>query len=107
MRNIWIVKPGENSNQGRGITVIDEIYELNSLLKEGERRRDGNEGQQQESTYIVQMYIDRPLLYNNRKFDIRHYMMISNFFGVTRAYWYEEGYIRTSSYEFDIHSFEP
>lgn len=23
MRNIWIVKPGENSNQGRGITVID------------------------------------------------------------------------------------
>ena len=22
-RNIWIVKPGENSNQGKGITVID------------------------------------------------------------------------------------
>ena len=22
-RNIWIVKPGENTNQGRGITVID------------------------------------------------------------------------------------
>jgi hypothetical protein len=53
------------------------------------------------------MYIDRPLLYNNRKFDIRHYMMISNFFGVTRAYWYEEGYIRTSSYEFNISNFEP
>jgi hypothetical protein len=35
MRNIWIVKPGENSNQGRGITVVDEIYELNSLLKQG------------------------------------------------------------------------
>lgn len=23
MRNIWIVKPGENSNRGNGITVID------------------------------------------------------------------------------------
>lgn len=34
-RNIWIVKPGENSNQGRGITVIDEIYELNSIIKQG------------------------------------------------------------------------
>lgn len=33
MRNIWIVKPGENSNQGRGITVIDEIYELNNIIK--------------------------------------------------------------------------
>lgn len=32
-RNIWIVKPGENSNQGRGITVIDEIYELNNIIK--------------------------------------------------------------------------
>jgi tubulin--tyrosine ligase len=33
MRNIWIVKPGENTNRGNGITVIDEIYELNSILK--------------------------------------------------------------------------
>ena len=32
-RNIWIVKPGENSNQGRGITVIDEIYELNNIMR--------------------------------------------------------------------------
>jgi hypothetical protein len=23
MRNIWIVKPGENTNRGNGITVID------------------------------------------------------------------------------------
>jgi hypothetical protein len=44
------------------------------------------------------MYIDRPMLYNNRKFDIRHYMLITNLFGITRAYWYAEGYIRTSSY---------
>lgn len=43
MRNIWIVKPGENSNQGRGITVIDEVYELNSLIKQGERGGDANE----------------------------------------------------------------
>jgi hypothetical protein len=26
MRNIWIVKPGELTNRGNGITVIDEIY---------------------------------------------------------------------------------
>lgn len=56
------------------------------------------EEQEDTRTYIVQMYIDRPLLYNNRKFDIRHYMLITNLFGVTRAYWYAEGYIRTSSY---------
>ena len=53
------------------------------------------------------MYIDRPFLYNNRKFDIRHYLLITNFYGVLRAYWYEEGYIRTSSFEFNIDNFEP
>ena len=42
--------------------------------------------------------MDRPFLYNDRKFDIRHYMLITNLYGVTRAYWYEEGYIRTSAY---------
>lgn len=26
LRNIWIVKPGELSNRGNGITVIDEVY---------------------------------------------------------------------------------
>jgi hypothetical protein len=46
------------------------------------------------------------MLYNRRKFDIRHYMMISNLYGVMRGYWYTEGYIRTSGYEFDITNFE-
>ncbi len=54
-------------------------------------------------TYIVQLYIDRPFLYYNRKFDIRHFMLITNLHGVMRAYWYEEGYIRTSGYPFNIH----
>jgi tubulin--tyrosine ligase len=57
-------------------------------------------------TYIVQLYIDRPMLYNRRKFDIRHYMMISNMYGIMRGYWYSEGYIRTAGYEFDIYNFE-
>lgn len=33
MRNVWIVKPGQLTNRGHGITVIDEIYELNSIIK--------------------------------------------------------------------------
>lgn len=37
------MKPGENSNQGRGITVIDEIYELNTIIKRiGEKKPDQN-----------------------------------------------------------------
>jgi tubulin polyglutamylase TTLL1/tubulin monoglycylase TTLL3/8 len=39
-----------------------------------------------------------PLLYNGRKFDIRTYMLVSINNGKLRAYWYQDGYIRTSSY---------
>ena len=55
-----------------------------------------------EFTYIIQSYINRPFLYNNRKFDIRHYMLITSINGAFKAYWYKEGYIRTSSEAFDI-----
>jgi hypothetical protein len=52
------------------------------------------------NTLIVQRYIDRPLLINKRKFDIRVYAMLVCNNGITRGYFYEEGYIRTSSKEY-------
>lgn len=36
-------------------------------------------------------------LYNKRKFDIRVYMLMATIGGITKFFWYEEGYIRTSS----------
>lgn len=53
-------------------------------------------------TYIVQSYINNPFLYYNRKFDIRHYMMITSINGILKGYWYQDGYIRTSSEIFDL-----
>jgi hypothetical protein len=46
---------------------------------------------------ILQKYITNPLLYNNRKFDIRTYMLLTANNNNLRAYWYQDGYIRTSS----------
>ena len=46
--------------------------------------------------------MDRPFLYNKRKFDIRCYILISCINGIFRGYWYQDGYIRTSSEEFNV-----
>lgn len=51
-------------------------------------------------THIIQEYICNLLLYQRRKFDIRAYCLVTQVNGVMRAYWYQEGYIRTSSEPF-------
>ncbi len=51
---------------------------------------------------ILQSYITNPLLYNGRKFDIRAYMLLTIVNGKIRGYWYQEGYVRTSSYFWNI-----
>ena len=48
-------------------------------------------------TYIIQKYIEKPLLYKQRKFDIRCYMLLNSQNKMLKGYLYEEGYIRTSS----------
>jgi tubulin monoglycylase TTLL3/8 len=54
----------------------------------------------------VQKYIHNPLLIHKRKFDIRTYTMVTSMGGNIKGYVYDEGYIRTSSYEFDINNFD-
>lgn len=44
----------------------------------------------------------KPFLYNGRKFDIRHYFLVTSVNGFIKAYWYQEGYIRTSSEKYDL-----
>lgn len=93
LQNIWIVKPGELTNRGRGITVCSILDDVKIRLKSKEKAKNG-----QPHTYIVQKYIEKPLLYNRRKFDIRHYMLMTCVNGKFKGYWYEEGYLRTTSF---------
>lgn len=85
------------SNRGNGITVCDTLDMVKTIIKNKERHDNGKL-----KTYILQQYLASPFLYKNRKFDIRHYIMMTCINGVIKGYWYEEGYIRTTSYEYNL-----
>ena len=94
-KNIWIVKPGEFSNRGNGIIVCKKLEDIKAIVKQKKKHENGHW-----KTYIVQEYIEKPMLYCRRKFDIRHYMLITFINGHMKGYWYETGYIRTTSFEY-------
>jgi hypothetical protein len=91
-KNIWIVKPGENTNQGNGITITNAITDINKAISNASY------------TYIIQKYIERPLLFERRKFDIRCFGLITSINGLIKGYYYQEGYLRTSSQEYSVSS---
>jgi len=97
LRNLWIVKPGENTNRGIGIHVCNELSQINEIIATTE----GNSNEKKR-TYLIQQYLDRPFLYNKRKFDIRCYILMTCINGIMKGYWYQEGYIRTASKEFSL-----
>lgn len=65
--NIWIVKP-TNNNRGNGIRVFNTFAAIDEHLK---KKSLGTQ-------IVVQKYIERPLLYKGRKFDIRQLVLVDN-----------------------------
>ena len=86
---LWIVKPGEKSNRGQGISVFKKLSEVKEFIE-----KDKNVEKHPNRTHIIQKYIF-PALFHRRKFDIRCFvLLIAN--PHLHAFFYSEGYLRTS-----------
>ncbi|CAD8161581.1 unnamed protein product [Paramecium pentaurelia] len=99
--NVWIIKPGESSNRGNGIQVANSITKVKQIISQQNLHLNNSK-----KTFIIQKYLEKPLLYNKRKFDIRCYMLMTCVNNTFKAYWYQEGYIRTSCKEFSLDDVE-
>ncbi|XP_053256745.1 inactive polyglycylase TTLL10 isoform X4 [Podarcis raffonei] len=99
---IWICKP-TSSNQGRGIFLLKNQSEVNSL--QAKLLSIEEDPMYKKLPYkipparIVQRYIDKPLLLEGKKFDVRSYLLIACtcpfmlFFG--------HGYVRLTCLNYD------
>ena len=87
---IWILKP-TNAFARKGITIINNFEDLKKwILKYN-----------QFNNWVIQKYIENPLLYNNKKFHIRFYCLAVKSKDTFKVYLYKDGFFYLSSLHYD------
>lgn len=87
--NTWIIKPA-NSSKGQNIIVFNKINDVRDTFKSICVSQD----------WVIQKYIENPLLIAGRKFDIRFYVLLTSLVPLT-VWTYDDFYIRMSAVKYN------
>ena len=95
-RNTWLLKR-TNLNRGRQIKIFSDLRQILNEIEESKTKC---------NHLIIQKYIEAPALYNNRKFDIRIWVLftyISRSYNIN-VYVFKEGHLKACSEPFSLSS---
>lgn len=93
----WIMKPSGKA-RGIGIFLINKLSQLKRWTREGRQGVIGPSCTRE--TYVISKYIDNPLLIGGKKFDLRIYILVTNFRPL-KAYIYKLGFCRFCTVKYD------
>ncbi|KAF4754602.1 Tubulin tyrosine ligase-like, member, partial [Perkinsus olseni] len=93
--NAWIMKPGGKS-RGRGIQMMRCLHEILSRCG----CSDGSAAAADIEQWVVQKYVERPLLIMGYKFDIRVWVLVTDWNPLSVWIW-QRPYIRFASEKYD------
>ena len=89
-KSLWIVKP-VNMSRGRGVHLLKDESELKELIK---KSYDENA-----IPDLISRYLDKPHLINNKKYDLRIYVLVASFTPL-RFYMYYNGLVRFATEDY-------
>jgi len=102
----WILK---NTRSGRGIGTVfvttDELYNLNTNQRFIDEL---SNFKYDKNSYIIQKYLEKPIIYDNKKYDIRvHILLLTKFHNnkiIYKFYLYNDLIVRLTSINFDLNN---
>ena len=94
------MKPA-GSSRGRGICLKRDLCEIMDMIKHKDNSQPAISNQKNGQLYICQKYIEQTMLMKNRKFDIRQWVLVTDWNPLT-IWIYAEPYIRFPAADFDF-----